>query len=389
LVARELEGLVSRQALEVLARSARQSGQLQIERLGESGRIAPRAWRRAAPEARTLTALARMRGPELSPRFVDWEGAAFAWQNAGDPLVLGVPWAHLPALFSAAKNNDVTRLIPKPGGAQPVLNSLDQLQSPQTFKAIDPVALGTQALNDKGRKGGPKDGSHKPPMQLQNFDVDRRLIPKPHAPPRRTGPPRRFVGLVIGIIIVVIIVIGGFFALRTARGVGRTASVLLNEAPTDTPTRIPQGLPAMVVPSDTPTPVEQCVPAPVLGYPADGAIRSGNTLLRWTTSAPLVPGENFAVLASTHPEDLQGVGAQADIVGTSSSDSLALDFTTWKYAGRVGTFFWIVRVQGGEGQFIDCAGAPPRSFRVASAAQATKVPKDSSGADAGGGGGRP
>ena len=144
--------------------------------------------------------------------------------------------------------------------------------------------------------------------------------------------------------------------------------------------------PALVVPANpvpafpqasiTPTGIGECVPDPVLAYPPAGSIRTGDALLRWSSATPLGPGEEFVVLAARTPSDLTGPNAQAEIVGTTTDTNLALDFAKWKYAGKSGSFYWIVRIQAADGTFLDCGNGKPLSFTVVGAIQPTRPPKE-------------
>jgi hypothetical protein len=163
LALRACEGLVSRGAADALRSAIDRAGQLQIERRTDPGVI---AWRHGsyppARESSTLRTLALARsGTSVIPRFVDWEGAAFSLDTKSAPLIVGVPWQGLPEFLSAAKSNQVTGYVAGLGPPEPELNSLQQLQSPHSYRALDPVTLGEHALSDKGTKGG-KSKTHKP-----------------------------------------------------------------------------------------------------------------------------------------------------------------------------------------------------------------------------------
>lgn len=392
MVLRELQHVVGAPALRTLSHLVDGTGSLQIESERDPGRVSRQGLHMPAAESGTLKMLARAAGGHLAPRFVDWEGAAFAWEDAGQAVILGVPWSHLPALFSAARKQDMSRLVPTGQSPQPVLNSLEQLQTPQAFQHVDPIALGTQALADKGgAKGGGKGGPGKTPVQLE-YVTERAFLPPSPVIPGRI--PRAFVGMAIGFVVLLVGVIGVLALVSLRRG-GSSGSNALPQGATDTPTPVVQGIPALVRGSDTPTPVGQCLPAPVLTSPDNGAIRSMGVELLWKSQALLSTGQTFAVLASTNPNDLQGDSGENHVVGTTTSPNLALDFSNWTYAGQVGNYYWIVRIQDSNGNFADCGGTSPRHFTVAFAVQPTKPPKEGSGSNTGtsgsggGGGGKP
>ncbi len=348
LVLRELEGIVQQEAFDALEHAAHQPGSLQIERDADPSFIAPRAAHSAVPEAETLTLLARGGHRRLMPRFVDWEGAAFAWRQAGRELVLGMPWDHLPALFSAARDNNIRALMPVGQAPQPVLNSLDQLQEPQTFRAIQPAALGTQAVGDKGAgggKGGGKGGA-KPPAQLT---------------PRKPTPWLRRFPWLPAILIFVFLIGGGIFIRdRYTRPPVRTETATL------------RGVPAL--PEDPLEPA--CLPPPALVYPPNAAkLPTDIYTLRWSSSVPLPQGSEFAVLASSDPNTLSDAGnSDAALVGTSHANELLLDFNAWEFRGHSGEFFWKVRIRDANGAFMDCGDGGAGTFSLVPAEKPGRRP---------------
>lgn len=370
-----LEGLVKPRGLQALREAISRPGSLQIERGGDSARIGPLRPGRAAAEAYTLRRLTRPLDNGLTLRFIDWEGAAFDWKRAGTDVVLGVPWSHLPAIFSAAPSRIMAQM--PAGGPQGRLDSLDQLRTPQAFQSMDPVALGTQAVSDKG--GSVKGGPGKPPMQLGYTEqrMVQRLPPSPVIPRRL---PLMSIGLAIGLLFLMVIGVG---ALMLRGGGGQFARVSSGASATS----VSNGAVALVKATDTPTPVGACLPNPTLVYPPSGALRTGNTLVQWSSTVGLGAGQTFAILAARTPDELNGPNAQADVVGTAETTSFSLDFTKWKYAGALGSFYWTVRIQAADGAFVDCGGSKPSIFGVRTAPTPTKPPKEGSGSSSGSGGG--
>lgn len=373
----ELAGVVDEHSLRALAGVIRQPESLQIERGSDPGIIAPKRPGRPAEEAAAVTRLTRPIGRGLSLRFVDWEGAAFQWRGGGRDLVLGVPWAHLPAVFNAPPN----RIVASVGasGPQGQLNSLDQLQTPQTFKSLDPAALGTQAVSDKGGAGGKGGGKGGGKLVGQiGYTEERAILPLPPSPVRPRGVPLLLIGVLVGLVLLVVV---GGGALMLLRGGGGGQIALVGGT---TPTTVLSGSVALARATDTPTPVGACLPAPALTSPANGAIRNNGVELLWNPTEALGQGQTFAVMASTQSTDLQGANATNFIVGTSEAPNMALDFSRWKFAGQQGNFYWTVRIQDAAGNFVDCGGGTPRHFSVALAQGPTKPPKESTGGSNGG-----
>ncbi len=177
LALRALHGRVNERAGRALRRVVRQIGSLQIEQEKNPGAIRRRAAYFPATEARTLQNLASARGwTGLTPAFIDWEGAAFSWQSKEAPLILGIPWSNLPQFYTVVRKKELPQFVAKLGPAEAALTSLNQLQSPQAYERVDPVALGTQALNDKGMHAGRKGGAEKPPKQLEYVDLSQTLV---------------------------------------------------------------------------------------------------------------------------------------------------------------------------------------------------------------------
>lgn len=373
---RELRGVVNSRALETLSDFTRRGRLLQIEGAGVPGRVTARPPRSVPPEARTIERLVRAGRGNLVPRFVDWEGAAFEWKDGGNSEILGVPWAQLPALFSAARMGKVPQVVASLGPAQPVLNSLEQLQSTQSYRQIDAVALGNQALGDKG-SAGPKGGSAKNPGPDKTFEPSGMFVPVPQLQRGGTGQPGALRRLTTGGLIVVIVLLTITTIVLVShrpRGPGPAATytpTLTNIPPDPTVGQAQAPL--------TPTLVQQCVQSPSPAYPPAGAIRTGDALLRWTSASPLGTGQTFVVLAAQAPSQLTGPNTQADVVGMTTDTNLALDFSKWIYAGRSGTFYWIVRIQGADGTFLDCGGEQPLTFTAVMAVQPTRPSKEGGG----------
>lgn len=164
-----LKGQVSRSAARTLQRAVRKVGSLQIEQQRDPAVIKSRSSYRSASQAKTLIRLASG-SRDVTPAFVDWEGAAFSWNGKDVPLILGIPWSGLPQFFAAAEKKQIPEFIASLGPAQAQLNSLNQLRAPRAYASIDPVALGTQALNDKGMHAGVKGGTSKHPKRVSYTD---------------------------------------------------------------------------------------------------------------------------------------------------------------------------------------------------------------------------
>ncbi len=368
-VAKELKGLVNPQVLETLLRFARRERLLQIEGHGDPAHIAAHAVHPPAPEANTLRTLVRAPRLHLQARFVDWEGAAFGWHDSGRAVILGVPWANLPALFTAARNDDISNLVSRLGSPRPHLNSLDQLGSTQVFQQLDPTSLRAEALGDKGG-AGTKGGHAKQPGPLKTFEPAPPFIavPRPPSPWSRVT----ILGLVLllGLIGLTAIVVLG----QPHRGKPIERPVATVTAPSPL-----QGVPVPPRAANTPTAVKQCLASPSLINPPNGAIRAGNTLLSWTSTATLGKGQTFAVLVASSEGDLSGSSAKGDIVASTGETSLTLDFSKWRNAGTLGTFYWTVRIQGPDGRFLDCGTTAPSGFSVEPTPEPTKRPKQQSG----------
>ena len=117
LVLRALDDRISTRAARTLRRMVEAIGRLQIERPIDPGRI---AWRvrphLPAGEARTLQAVTSAQDRlGLTPRFVDWEGAAFSWAAGSEFPVVGMPWSQLPVLFQATQGNELPRTRSRAG----------------------------------------------------------------------------------------------------------------------------------------------------------------------------------------------------------------------------------------------------------------------------------
>lgn len=295
----ELEGLTSPESLRTLERALDQPALLPIEGKFDVGRVASRRSNFTALQSRTLKMLARSRGRRLTPRFVDWEGAAFEWRNAGHRLIIGMPWSQLPVLFAAAQTDKVLGAIAGAQTPKPLLNSLDQLGSPQAFQRIDPVSLGTEALSDKGGPGGviggspkavggnggspgpggAKGGSPKPPGQLKYVDQETYI---PAVPPRRAPLPLGLIGLLIGVLVLLVGTLTLTGVLNLPRGGPSGSGGPPNPSVTGSPSSGSQGSAALAQGSSTPACVLQLIsPASADQIPETGALT-----LQWSN----VPG---------------------------------------------------------------------------------------------------
>lgn len=259
LAKRELEGLISPEACRSLDRVLDHPELLPIEGMFDVGRVETRRTNFTAVQSRTLKRLARSRRTRLAPQFVDWEGAAFEWRSAGQRLIIGMPWSELPVLFAAAQTDKVLGAIAGAQTPKPLLNSLDQLGSPQAFEQIDPVSLGKEALSDKGQPGGVKGGSPKPPGQLKYVDRETYI---PAMPPPRSRIPIGWIGLLIGVLILLV-------GTVTLIGVG-----VPNQRVTASPPPAFQGNPALPQGSVTPAcPLSLMSPASADQIPETGALK--------------------------------------------------------------------------------------------------------------------
>jgi hypothetical protein len=80
--------------------------------------------------------------------------------------------------------------------------------------------------------------------------------------------------------------------------------------------------------------------APVLTDPSNGSRISDRTVvLRWRSTADLLPGEVFEV--SISPEN----STETPIIEWTINKSLPLDFTKWKFQTSSGKFLWTVRIR--------------------------------------------
>jgi len=287
LAKRELEGLISSEASRSLDRVLDHPDVLPIEGKYDVGRVELRRSNFTAVQSRTLKMLARSRGTRLRPQFVDWEGAAFEWRNAGHRLIIGMPWAHLPVLFAAAQTEEVLGAIAGAQTPKPILNSLDQLGSPQVFQRIDPVALGNEALSDKGKPGGVKGGSPKPPGQLKYVDQETYV---PVVPPlRRTTISRGLIALLVGILLVGTLALVGVQLLSHGGSTG--SNVLLNPSVPPSP---PTGLQGNVLqPQSGGTPA--CTLNLINPASADQIPESGALNVQWS-SVPEAASYAFKVI---------------------------------------------------------------------------------------------
>jgi hypothetical protein len=251
LALRALEGRISPRTAASLRLVVDRSGSLQVERRIDPGFIASTARSyQAASAAKTLKTLALSRSRlGLTPRFVDWEGAAFSWETKSGSLVLGVPWRQLPNFFNTVQKNNLPRYVGELGPAEPNLTSLDQLQSPRVFQAVDPVALGTQALSDKSSGKGKDGGPSKPSKQFEpaHFPQTRSFSTRTSGAGRKwlTG---IFIGLIVIITTVLIIRNRG---IRIIHPVPPTPTITVTLAPTVTAT------PTL---TDSPTPTDTFTP---------------------------------------------------------------------------------------------------------------------------------
>jgi len=108
---------------------------------------------------------------DATPAFVDWEGVAFSWKGTDAPVILGIPWSGLPQFFAVAQKRQIPQFVSSLGPAAAELNSLNQLHAPRAYASVDPVALGTQALNDKGMHSGTKGGGGKQPKLFDHVSI--------------------------------------------------------------------------------------------------------------------------------------------------------------------------------------------------------------------------
>ena len=389
LVLTELNGQINEHIRNTLREFAQQEGLLPIEEGSPSGIISKPIPHSPASEAKNLKML--VSAPDklgVMPRFVDWEGVAFSWSKANDPPIVGVPWAHLPLFFEAARNNDITRVIPGQKPVGQVLNSLDQLQSPQAYKEVDPVALGTQALNDKGKHRGSKGGQSKPQQQLEPINLAQTLISRQPMPlPIKAGTPRWIIGLIIGLIIILTLACGvlalKFISERHSTPRSTPTSVRLSTSasnPTSSRQHTSQSTPTSVIvprhPQNHSSPTPVCSPAPIRSYPLDGAELTTNSLtFSWSSDFALGSGQVYGVFVSPHLNDLAGKSSSAFLLGTSKDKNLTVDLLTWKYAGKLGKYYWEVHIQGADGQIINCPGMSPGSFTLNPLPANTQKPK--------------
>lgn len=145
---------VSPEATRILSEFARGDRTLQIELDTDPDLIAPGGARTAAPECADIISI--VTAPQtlgLTPRFVDWHGAAFSPTDLKEPLVVAMPWAQLPRFFTEARESGRPNAVPSGRAGERILNSLDQLQSPGIYQEIDAAALGEQAAEVKAKMG--------------------------------------------------------------------------------------------------------------------------------------------------------------------------------------------------------------------------------------------
>ncbi|MCL4530125.1 MAG: SH3 domain-containing protein [Chloroflexi bacterium] len=167
LALRALNGQISQSAARSLQRVVRRVGSLQIEQKRNPSIIRNRRAQTSALDAKTLNMLASTQR-DVTPVFVDWEGVAFSWKGKDAPLILGIPWRGLPQFFEVAHKKEFPQFVASLGPAEAKLTSLDQLQSPRAYASVDPVALGIQALTDKGMHASTKGSVEK--QNPKHFD---------------------------------------------------------------------------------------------------------------------------------------------------------------------------------------------------------------------------
>ncbi len=217
LACRELEERVSKRSLDNLRHLVVRSGSLQIERDADPGTIKRRMASAPAAEALILKKIISRRDASgLRPRFLDWEGAAFSWNKADTARIIGVPWAHLPEFFNAARKNELPKFVEKLGPAEPTLNSIDQFQELQVFEDIDPVALGDQALNDNQKNAG-SGRLFKPAQQLRPNEPETNLPSLLENPVKTVRFHRRaLITVLIGLVILLLTIGGSVLVFRMA-----------------------------------------------------------------------------------------------------------------------------------------------------------------------------
>lgn len=254
LVLRALDDKVSTRAANGLRRMVDRTGSLQIERPIDPGFIAqPARFYSPAHAAKTLQKLTLAQSSlGLTPRFVDWEGAAFSWETESTSLVVGVPWAQLPGFFQTTQKNDLPGFVGGLGSVEPKLASLDQLQSPGVFHAIDPVSLGHQALNDKGSGKDGKRNSPKPSGQST----------EPPIQPVRFRPPMWTLGLGIVIILILIITVGRLLTDNSNSGRPRSTPTLFETISLPTRERTVSQPTSTWTSTSTPTATPTTTPTP-------------------------------------------------------------------------------------------------------------------------------
>ena len=277
-----LAGKISPRSAHALRRLVDQTGSLQIERPLDPAVIArPVGFHAMIGTAQILQTITRSQDKfGLTPRFVDWEGAAFSWESEGNSLVVGVPWAHLPQFFINAQNNDIPAYVGGLGPVESELASLNQLQSPGVFRGVNPIALGTQALGNKDGGKNNKSGSSKPSVELPSL----RILQNPIRPPWLT------IGLVFIILLVSVLTIlqltGVFNNFRRSE-----------QTPTITVTG---SLPAQ---EGTVTRLMPTVTTTFTNTPTSSTTSTATlvTTLTYTPSATLIPTQTHTPLATLVP----------------------------------------------------------------------------------------
>ena len=407
LVLRELNKQVSERALKTLRRVVQQTGSLQIEQEQMPGDIQRRAVHFSVLEAKTIQSLASSHSRlGITPAFVDWEGVAFSWTGKNVPLILGIPWSDLPQFFTIARKNDIPQYVASLGPPEAALTSLNQLRSAQTYERVDPVALGTQALNDKGMHAGVKGGASKPPKQIEYVAVSQNTSlqsPLESESLAQTIIARRSpvqtdlaqtlisrrpilaqggtanaaaatssgrVGWIIGAVVTAIVVLSVL-----AAGIGIVVLSHMTQ-PTATPTLISEGAPVfsqgISALTNTPIPSQaistptlgltsapSCIPGPMISFPPNGmTLITRSVLLQWTYTSTLTKGQVFVVLISTNPDNLQGPNSATSIVGKTTSQSLGVNLPGSQNLGNAGGFYWLVRIMSTDQQFVDCPAKP-------------------------------